>query len=212
MKITKYEHACVALEEQGKRLIIDPGEFSTDFGGTNTVAAVVVTHVHADHFYPEHLDAIVKANPGIPIFTTSEVAAEWKTGQVTVVHAGDEEKAGPFTLCFYGDMHAEIHRDFPRNQNTGVLVNELFYYPGDSFTVPDKPVSVLAVPASAPWMKAGEAMDFMTALKPSIRSFRTHDAHLSVRGLGSVDAWLGLAAKPINLNYAPLQIGESFEI
>lgn len=211
MKITKYEHACIVLEEQGKKLIIDPGNFTKDFGDLHDIAAIVITHIHPDHFYPEHISAIMGTSPGIPVFTTTDVATEWKTGIATPVKMGDEHTAGPFTLRFYGDTHAEIHSSVPRQQNTGVLVNNTFYYPGDSFTAPNTPVAVLAVPAAAPWLKASEAMDFVATVAPSTRCFRTHDAHLSERGLASIDNWLTYAAERANVRYNPLAPGESFE-
>src|SRR3954471_7560361 len=104
MKLTKYEHACVVLEEQGKRLIIDPGEFTAAFGGTDNVVAVVVTHIHGDHFSQEHLDAIVAANPEVIVFTTPEVAQHWADPHATSVKAGDEQPVGLFNLRFYGEQ------------------------------------------------------------------------------------------------------------
>jgi L-ascorbate metabolism protein UlaG (beta-lactamase superfamily) len=31
MTITKYEHACLSIEEEGKKLVIDPGQFSPSY-------------------------------------------------------------------------------------------------------------------------------------------------------------------------------------
>src|SRR5690606_15857981 len=92
MKITKYEHACLLIEEQGTRVIIDPGNFSPSISNDcDNIAAVVVTHVHADHFDPEKLQAILAKNPACQIFTTQEVANEF--GQkATAVQAGQTVK------------------------------------------------------------------------------------------------------------------------
>jgi hypothetical protein len=63
-----------------------------------------------------------------------------------------------------------------------VFVNDEFYYPGDSYAVPsDRTVSLLAAPVGAPWLKIGEAMDFVLAVAPR-RAFGTHDMTLSVVG------------------------------
>jgi L-ascorbate metabolism protein UlaG (beta-lactamase superfamily) len=32
MKLTKFQHACIVLEERGKKLIIDPGDSTPGFG------------------------------------------------------------------------------------------------------------------------------------------------------------------------------------
>ena len=87
----------------------------------------------------------------------------------------------PDTLEFFGDMHAEIHRSIPLIQNCGVMVNGTLYYPGDSFTQPDRVVDVLACPTSAPWLKISEVMDFVAAVKPR-KCFATHNVHLSEVG------------------------------
>lgn len=210
MKVTKYAHACVVLEEQGNKVIIDPGNFTPDFGSVEQVAAVVITHVHPDHFDPEHVQMIIAANPGVVVFTTDEVAKAWGDPHATVVHAYEDHTAGAFSFRFFGELHAEIHHTVPRPENIGVLVNGSFYFPGDSFVLADRDVAVLAMPAAAPWLKIGEAMDFLEATKPQ-RCFPIHDALLSDVGHTSVNKWLSQAAETVQAAYTPLQPGESFE-
>ncbi len=110
---------------------------------------------------------------GVELFAPAGVAAAHPGFAWQIVSAGDARTAGPFALAFSGGRHAEIHRSIPVIDNLGVLVNGLLYYPGDSFTVPSGPVDVLAVPASAPWLKIGEVMDYVDAVKPR-RAFATH--------------------------------------
>jgi glyoxylase-like metal-dependent hydrolase (beta-lactamase superfamily II) len=40
-------------------------------------------------------------------------------------------------------------------------------HPGDALFVPDEPVDVLAAPASAPWMRISEAVDYLRAVAPA---------------------------------------------
>lgn len=211
MKLTKYEHACVVLEEQGKKVVIDPGAFTPDFGDQTNIAAVVVTHVHQDHYKPEHLETIIAANPDVLFFTTAEVANEFKKPNVKAVKAGDEVSVEPFNLRFGGESHALIHESLPCPQNTSVLVNNVFYYPGDSFTMPDKPVELLAVPANAPWMKIADAMDYIAAVKPK-RCIPTHTGLLSENGRNVYNFGLNKACEDNSVEYAPLNPGESLEI
>lgn len=211
MKITKYGHACVVLEEQGKKLVIDPGEFTESFGEAGDIAAVVVTHVHGDHLGKDHLQAIVAANPDIKVFTTPEASQEWGDAHAQAVKSGDELAAGPFSLKFFGELHNAVHPEWPQNQNTGVMVNGVFYYPGDSFTKPDGSVKVLAVPAGAPWLKTGEAIDYVKDLKPEL-FFRTHDGLWNENGLATTDRWFGMAAEKFGVKYQALTPGDSIEI
>jgi len=178
MNITKYEHACVVVEEQGKKLVIDPGEFTTSFTDFSNITAVIVTHMHGDHLDPKKLQAILAANPTVRFFGTAEVAKQVPDLPFTAVTGGTAESVAPFKLAFYGEQHARIHPSIPTIQNVGVLVNDQFYYPGDSFTVPDVPIKVLALPIAAPWLKSGEAVDFLLSVKPNY-VFPTHNGILS---------------------------------
>jgi L-ascorbate metabolism protein UlaG (beta-lactamase superfamily) len=211
MKLTKYAHACVVLEEQGKKVVIDPGEWTPEFGDASNVAAVVVTHVHQDHFSPKNLEAIIAANPDVPVFTTTEVAEQFKQPNVKVVQAGQSETVEPFTLRFGGEMHAAIHEYVPVPHNTSVFVNDAFYYPGDSYTMPDKPVKVLAVPANAPWMKVADSMDFIAKIKPE-RCFLVHDELLSDRGRMVYGFGLSKACEENGVELQQLAPGESLDI
>lgn len=178
MRITKHEHAALRLEHDGQTLLIDPGTFTAPLDGLSTVVGVVVTHEHPDHWTPEHLERILQAAPGIPILSTAGVASA-AAEDVTVVTPGETHTVGAFTLRFFGGAHAVIHSSLPRIENLAVLVNEEFYYPGDSYAMPDDvPVATLAAPLGAPWLKIGEAMDFVLAIAPRT-CFGTHDMTLS---------------------------------
>lgn len=182
MRVTKYEHACLRIDEGGDTLIVDPGSFTTPLDDLTGVVAVVITHEHPDHWTPDHLDRILRAAPGTPIFSTAGVAAAASDHDVTVVSPGDTVTAGAFTLRFFGGEHAVIHSSLPRIENLGVLVDDRLYYPGDSYTVPEGvAVDTLVAPLGAPWLKIGEAMDYVLAVAPR-RAFGTHDMTLSVIG------------------------------
>lgn len=69
------------------------------------------------------------------------------------------------------------------------MVEDSVYHPGDSLHVPDVPVQTLLVPLQASWMRTGEAIDFVRAVKPE-RALGIHDAQINERGLASVNGWL----------------------
>lgn len=208
MTITKFEHACYVIEEQGKRLVIDPGTFSPSFKSAPNVVAIVITHAHSDHMDPEKIRQIITDNPEVKIFSVQEVANELTGIEVQVVRPGEGIHVEPFRLEFYGGEHAVIHESRPTIQNVGVFVNDTFYYPGDSFAKPDKPVQVLALPAAAPWMKIGEAIDYVRDIKAEI-NIPTHDAVLSEIGQKIYDSMLQSAAESCDAKYQRLATGES---
>jgi L-ascorbate metabolism protein UlaG (beta-lactamase superfamily) len=181
MKITKFEHAFLLLEESSQQLLVDPGIYSPTLPELENVVGIVLTHLHADHSYLPHISAIKAQFPNLKIFGPQDVAA--KLGEISceVVTHGSNVSVGEFQLDFFGDLHQEIHRSIPLVQNVGVLVNSKLYYPGDSYTRCDYPFEVLACPAAAPWMKISDLIDYLEAVRPK-RAFATHNAILNDNG------------------------------
>lgn len=194
MNIVKYEHACFTVEKDEQLLVVDPGKFSTDFIAPEKVVAVIVTHEHGDHLDHEQLASIIDKNPDAIIFGPDSVTSKIEAFATHPVMTGDVVQAGPFTLEFHGGQHAAIHSSIPPIPNLGVLINDLLYYPGDSFALTRKPVDTLAIPAAAPWMKIGEAMDFLQIIKPRL-AFPTHDKILSPEGKDLADRLLSRIAE-----------------
>jgi len=91
------------------------------------------------------------------------------------------------------------------------LVNDTLFYPGDALTVPPVEVDVLAVPSGAPWVKIGEVMDYVAAVKPK-RSFPTHDMVLSVIGNNMANERIESVTKANGGEFFPLQPGQSLEL
>lgn len=211
MILTKFEHACLVLEEQGQKLIIDAGIFSKSCKDFTNISGVIVTHDHPDHFDPIKLAEIVRQNPKVQIFTTQIVANEIKNLPTIVARNGQKLTVGTFVLEFFGKDHATIHSSYPATQNIGVMVNNKLYYAGDALTLPNIPVKTLAVPASAPWLKIGDAIDFITAIKPQ-RVFPTHNALLSEIGAGINDRILEAATKNVEAEYIKISPNTSISL
>src|SRR5690349_10814355 len=111
MRLTKYEHACVILEEQGQKLIVDPGMFANLPDDLANTAALIITHEHADHFSADNVEKINAQNPELKIFATREVADKL-AGSITP-EDNMSYAAGPFHLQFHTGPHAIIYSDFP---------------------------------------------------------------------------------------------------
>ncbi len=212
MRVTKYEHASLRVDESGDTLLIDPGSFTTPLDDLTDVVAVVLTHEHPDHWTPEHLDRILRSAPGTPIFAPAGVAAAASDYEITVVSPGDTVTAGRFTLRFFGGEHAIIHSSIPLIQNVGVLVNDELYYPGDSYAIPEGvAVDTLAAPLGAPWLKIGEAIDCVLAVKPR-RAFGVHDMTLSVAGKTMHRGRLQWATEQNGGEFFALEPGDSLDL
>ena len=190
----------MTIEQDGQLLLVDPGNFTTDFKVTDNIVAIVITHEHADHFSPDLLAAIYDKNPESVLISLESIVEKMPDHKSHPVTTGDIFSIGPFNLEFFGGTHAQIHPAIPLIDNIGVLINNTLYYPGDSFAVPHTAVDVLALPVSAPWMKISEAIDFVTTINPRL-AFPTHDAILSIIGKGLVDRLIPMFAEKSGIQY-----------
>jgi L-ascorbate metabolism protein UlaG (beta-lactamase superfamily) len=205
MRLTKYGHACVRLESDDRVLVIDPGTFSEPESLVG-VTAVLLTHEHDDHLDVDKLKAAQDSNPALTVHTHIALAETLGAG-VTGVAAGDAFTAAGFTVRAVGGEHAETVDGLPGCPNLGFIVDGI-YHPGDSFFVPAEAIDTLLVPASGPWLKLSEAIDFVRAVRPA-RAFPIHDALLNDLGLDNFDRWLEWKGET---DYARIRLGESVHL
>ena len=109
------------------------------------------------------------ANPDAALYADSgSVAVLADAGiEATAVQTGDVLDVGTRVEVLAGD-HAVVHRDIPVITNACYLVGGRLLHPGDSFTDIGRPVEILALPSSAPWMAVKEAIDYFRAVHPAV--------------------------------------------
>lgn len=209
MRLTKFGHACVRLEQDDRVLVIDPGTWS-EAQALDGASDVLVTHEHADHIDVDKLVTAREANPALTVYTHAVLAKELAVldGAVTTVAVGQSFTAAGFSVSVVGGEHAEIFDGLPGCANVGFIVDGNVYHPGDSVFVPGEKVETLLVPASAPWLKLREALDFVRAVAPG-RAFPIHDGMLNERGQGNFDNWMRMKG---NTDYARLSIAEGVDL
>ena len=213
MKLTKHEHACVAFEKEGASFVIDPGSFSPNAADIiSGASAVLLTHEHFDHVNEAAINAALAADPGLRLYAPGSLADAFSAhaSRVTRVTAGDEFDIDGFTVAVHGATHAVIHPDIPVVPNVGYLVDGSIYHPGDAYFVPDANVSTLLLPTSGPWMKLGEAADYVRAVRPDM-VVQIHDILLSEIGqniTASILGESGLTGLPITM----IPVSESITI
>lgn len=204
MKITKYQHACLVIEKEGATLVVDPGSYTHDFIIPKRVDGIIITHEHTDHFDEKLVQSILATHPKAVIVAHESISGRFTSFTTIAAKPGETSQVGPFALRFFGGTHATIADSIPVPPNLGVLVDNRFYYPGDSFVVPDGiQVQELALPASAPWLKISDAMTFLAQVRPRY-AFPTHDAILSTEGKQLADRLLGAVASGQGTQYKRL--------
>jgi len=210
MRISKYEHALLIVEQSAAQLVIDPGSYS-NLPELQNVVAVVFTHLHDDHTSQEHAQTISRNFPAVKMFGTQEVVEKLTGLDVQAVYHGDHYEVGPFQIDFYGDLHQVIHRSIPLVQNVGVMINSQLYYPGDSYTFPEQSVEILACPTSAPWLRISDVMDFLDLIRPK-KCFATHNALLSEQGHALQNNRVQQIVEKHGGEFRYLNVGESWQL
>ena len=190
MRLTKYTHACVRIEDSGSVLVIDPGALS-ELESVDGADAVLITHEHFDHLDVGKLADALAKRPSVAIYAHPAGADQLTEldGVVHRVQPGDQFTAAGFPITVFGGLHAVIHPELPRVPNLGFYVGTGgIYHPGDSFDVPEGvEVRTLFVPVSGPWLKLAEAVEFVRQIAPE-RALALHDGLLNEVGSSVVNS------------------------
>ncbi len=72
MRITKFVHSCLLIEDQNQTFLIDPGNYTKNSGlfNLNSIAKIdfiLITHEHADHMDIDLIKTILKKFPDLKI-------------------------------------------------------------------------------------------------------------------------------------------------
>ena len=179
MDITHLGHACLLVETDRARLLIDPGTLSNGFADLRDLDAVLVTHEHPDHVDDAAVRSLLATNPGATLVLDELTAARFADlGAIRVAQPGETLDLGE-RVEVLGGLHAPVYGDVPGCPNLAYLVGDgELLHPGDSLHVPDRPVHTLAVPIDGPWLKLAEAVDYVKAVRPET-SLPIHEGELT---------------------------------
>ena len=216
MRLTKFAHSCVRLDDDSRALVVDPGvfldaaQFTDAFQGAH---AVLVTHEHGDHVNVEALRAVAVADPELHIWAPASVAAHFAEfgDRVHPVRENESFEAAGFAIQTFGGQHALIHPTVPIIPNVAFLVDERVYHPGDSLIVPTVPVETLLVPIHAPWSKTAEVVDFAVSVRAS-NAHQIHDGLLNDAGLQFTEAHVARIGGQHGTQYRHLAVRETVEV
>lgn len=177
MKITKFGQSCMLIKEGEINILTDPGSYTIEATEDLTgIDLILIADEHMDHFHIPTIKALLENNLGLKIITQKSVqkllVAEGIESDLLLDKQQTEFKGVKLEGC--GVKHALLHSSIPQSDNTGYIIAEKFFYPGDALTVPDKQIEILALPVGGPWLKMSEVVDYVLELKPKF-FFPIHD-------------------------------------
>lgn len=207
MNITKFGHCCLLIETGGVRILTDPGVYSSGQNSLTGIDAILITHDHSDHLDVDSLKAVLGNNPKAVIYTNNEVAKKLDENNVVYKTLLDGEKTAIRGMVIegIGALHEFMYPTIPQSTNTGYLIAEKLFYPGDSFTSPKRHIEILALPVAGPWLKLSEAIDYAAALKPRV-CFPVHDGIL--KKVGSTNVIPSKVLAPLGIKFVVLDEGK----
>jgi L-ascorbate metabolism protein UlaG (beta-lactamase superfamily) len=183
MKISKYLHSCLVFEQDGYKLLFDPGKFSFAEGLVKPemfadVDGIIITHVHPDHLDVDILKKIIDVS-GAPVYTNEQV------GDVLAKHCIPHTvwtdgvyNLGPFKLEAITVVH-ELILDNPLPQMTGFIINDRVLHPVDSMEDAlwrYKEIELLIMVTMAPFTNELRITEFADKLQPK-QILPVHDGY-----------------------------------
>ncbi|MBP6880958.1 MBL fold metallo-hydrolase [Candidatus Saccharibacteria bacterium] len=180
MKITKYVHSCLLVEDEGKAVFIDPGKWSmesaiADLANWPRIDYVLVTHEHPDHMDINFIDTIRDYNPECLIISNKTVTDKL---DARGMHASIST---PSEINMATTAHAPMWtgQPAPPENSLFTLWNKLTHV-GDSFQM-IRPAPIVAMPIVSPWGSFAGAMELLLQMQPQA-VIPIHDWHLSDEG------------------------------
>ncbi|WP_063747594.1 MBL fold metallo-hydrolase [Mucilaginibacter paludis] len=173
MKITKYIHSCLVFEQDGFKLLMDPGNYTFAEGLVKPeefadVSAIIITHIHPDHLDMDHLKKIIELS-GAPVFTNNQVAdALEKQGIGAELLTEGTRNFGGMAFKAMPVIHMPL-LDNLIPEMTGFIINNTILHAVDSLDsslYQIKNIELLILPIMAPFCNELQVAQFADTIQP----------------------------------------------
>lgn len=208
MRLTKYLHSCLLIEEQGKTILIDPGEYTytekvLPLEKLDRLDAIFITHEHADHCSIPFLKELLTKFPTVEVVTNVDL--------VTKLRA--EDISATVELPDFATAETIPHEDVviavpPENQQFTFFAK--LTHPGDSHHIKNT-AEILALPIQAPWGSFANALKLAESLSPKY-VIPIHDWHWKDQVRKGLYQRAADYLQESNIIFKGLEAGETVEL
>jgi len=207
MKISKHVHSCLLVEERGRTMLIDPGDYSFEEGAIDaksisTLDFLLITHEHADHMHTPLVKQLASKFPELKIISNSSVADILGKEGLTVSTEGNE------FIKVIAAPHEKVLGKTPENAMFQIF-NKLTH-PGDSHSF-NSTTKILAMPVQAPWGSFVAAIEKAAELKPKI-VIPIHDWHWKDKARKKLYEIAADYLSRLGINFKAAETGEVVEV
>lgn len=151
MRVTKYPQSCFHIEKNGQGLLIDIGNFATasfSLKDMKPFDAILITHQHADHIDPDLTDWL--EDNLVPIYANQDVADKYPDMSINVLQDMQTITVSGFEVTARDLPHCKMPDGSDGPPNTGYIIDNHFFHPGDGIAIEQLAVNTLAAPVAGP--------------------------------------------------------------
>jgi L-ascorbate metabolism protein UlaG (beta-lactamase superfamily) len=151
VRLIRFPQSCLVVEVAGARLAIDPGTFVTARFGLDDLGpldAVLYTHRHADHLDVDLVDELRSA--GVALYGNADVVALLGDARCHLLEDGKPSTIAGVEVLPRDLPHVVMVDGSPGPPNTGFLLADTLFHPGDGMELTGLHAPVAAVPIAGP--------------------------------------------------------------
>lgn len=165
MKLTKFEHACVLVEDDDCNFLVDPGSFAWQSGNIDLdvlpdLGYIIVTHIHGDHMAEPFVRALAKKFPDAHWIAPCDTHEILRSFGVTNVN---NQSVAEFDVMEAN--HAKVSPFGKDCKNLRVHYTDKLTIVGDTLEIAESK-DVLLLPIQAPWGTTVNALEVVIDLAP----------------------------------------------
>lgn len=208
MKISKHVHSCLLIEDEGKVVLVDPGNYTAEENALNLNAIpqldmIAITHEHVDHMDIPLIKRIVERFPDVKIFSTPSAKDVLGNEKIEVLTNSNEY------IQITPVPHEKIWFGNPVPNVMMTIFNRLTT-PGDSHSFKVE-TEILALPVQGPWGSTTRAVELAIELKPKV-IIPIHDWHWKDQARKLMYQRLKEFFGRNNIDFKAVETGEVIEV